>query len=213
MTKQQKEALDQQKAIEKQVNKARKMLKQRSRHRNIADWIEFVTEIIEILVAVIVLAGFFISMLPLVLDMRGLIDNTNDFSFHVFLEHAFNLIIGIEFVRMLIKHTPGSALDVLLFAIARHMVLSGESGADLLWGIASLAGIFAIRKYLYVHSFESSKDHSNFEWIRRACDEPVGMIKENIVEENRAPEDKDGTVNYDRTLENKESVDKIKDGH
>ncbi len=30
----------------------------------------------------------------------------------------------------------------------------------------SIAGIFAIRKYLYVHSFESHEDDTSFEWFR-----------------------------------------------
>lgn len=131
-----------------------------------ADWLELATEIMEIAVAVIVLAGFFISVIPIIREMPDLLDNTNEYSFHVFLEHAFNLVIGIEFVRMLIKHTPGSALGVLLFAIARHMVLDGGSGLELMMSVAAIAGIFIIRKYLYVHSFESKNDNTTFDWIR-----------------------------------------------
>lgn len=136
------------------------------KNRAFADWMELVTEVLEIAVAIIVLVGFVMSVIPLVQDMPGLLDNSNNYSFHVFLEHAFNLVIGIEFIRMLIKHTPGSTLGVLLFAIARHMVLDGSSGLELLMGVGSIAGIFAIRKYLYVHSFESSKDESMFTWFR-----------------------------------------------
>lgn len=40
-------------------------------------------------------------------------------SFQAVLEQAFNLVIGIEFIKMLAKHTPGSAIEVLLFAMAR----------------------------------------------------------------------------------------------
>lgn len=145
---------------------ARKLSDKTKKNRAFADWIELITEILEIAVAVIVLIGFIISVIPLLKDMPGLLDNTNDYTFHVFLEHAFNLVIGIEFIRMLIRHTPGSALEVLLFAIARHIVLDGSSGAELLLGVASIAGIFAIRKYLYVHSFESGSDDKSFHWIK-----------------------------------------------
>lgn len=134
----------------------------RGKHRAFADWIEMITEVLEIAVAVIVLCGFVISVIPLLRDMPGLIENNNAYTFHVFLEHAFNLVIGIEFIRMLIRHTPGSALEVLLFAIARHIVLDGSSGMELLLGVASIAGIFAVRKFLYVHSFESDKDEKGF---------------------------------------------------
>ena len=72
--------------------------------------------ILEIAVAVIVLIGFVLSVVPIVRDMPALLDSSNEYTFHIFLEHAFNLVIGIEFIRMLIKHTPGSALEVLLTA-------------------------------------------------------------------------------------------------
>lgn len=139
-----------------------------NRRHAFTDWLELLTELLEIIVAVIVLGGFVISVIPLVKDMPALLDSSNDYTFHVFLEHAFNLVIGIEFIRMLIKHTPGSALEVLLFAIARHMVLSDASSLELILGVASIAGIFAIRKYLYVHSFESGEDDTSFDWIRWA---------------------------------------------
>ncbi|MGN0242129.1 MAG: hypothetical protein ACI4CS_10615, partial [Candidatus Weimeria sp.] len=108
---------------------------------------------------------FFIAYLTLPFkDMPSLLDNSNDYTFHVFLEHAFNLVIGIEFIRMLIRHTPGAALEVLLFSIARHMVLDSGSGIELVFGVAAIAGIFAIRKFLYVRSFDPGTEHG-YQWI------------------------------------------------
>lgn len=150
----------------REQKRQKRMERSEKKNRAFADWLELVTEIMEISVAVIVLIGFFISVIPIIQEMPGLLDGTNDYSFHVFLEHAFNLVIGIEFVRMLIKHTPGSALGVLLFAIARHMVLDSGNGLELLLSVAAIAGIFIIRKYLYVHSFESRDDNTTFDWIR-----------------------------------------------
>lgn len=125
-------------------------------------WLELMTELLEIIVSMIILAGFFLALVPIIGDMPSLLSNKNSYSFDVFLEYSFNLVIGIEFVRMLVKHTPGSALQVLLFAIARHLVLDGGSGVDLLLGVLAIGGIFAIRKFLYVHSFESRDDGSAF---------------------------------------------------
>ena len=123
-----------------------RILRKTKHNHAFTDWLELVTEILEIAVAVIVLIGFVLSVVPIVRDMPALLDSSNEYTFHIFLEHAFNLVIGIEFIRMLIKHTPGSALEVLLFAIARHMVLSDDSALELVLGVMSIAGIFAIRK-------------------------------------------------------------------
>lgn len=173
--------------------RARRLDKNAKKNRAFADWLELITEILEIAVAVIVLCGFIISVIPLLRDMPGLLDNENDYTFHVFLEHAFNLVIGIEFIRMLIRHTPGSALEVLLFAIARHIVLEGSSGAELLLGVASIAGIFAIRKFLYVHSFESGKDDTSFHWIRSEDKAAEGRKSDNDTAGTNRNNDTTGT--------------------
>ncbi len=60
-------------------------------------------------------------------------------SFTLFLGHAFNLIIGVEFIKMLCRHTPGSAIEVLLFAIARQMVVEHTSPLENLIGIVTIA--------------------------------------------------------------------------
>ncbi len=142
------------------------MEKRKSKNRALSGWLEMAAEVMEILIAVIVLAGFIFSIVPLVREIPSLLTGADKEAFHTFLESAFNLVIGIEFIRMLIKHTPGSALEVLMFALARHMVFDSGSGIELLCGVAAIAGIFAVRKYLYVHSFESKDDECAFEFIK-----------------------------------------------
>ena len=54
---------------------------------------------------------------------------------------------------MLAKHSPGSALEVLLYAIARNMILGHGSATENLLGVAAIGLIFVIRKFLFVPSF------------------------------------------------------------
>ena len=51
---------------------------------------------------------------------------------------------------MLSLHIPGALIEVLLYAIARKILLLPKSGGilELVLGIISIAGLFAIRKYL-----------------------------------------------------------------
>lgn len=60
------------------------------------------------------------------------------------------LVIGVELVVMLSLHIPGALLEVLLYAIARKMLLlpKSEGMGDVLLGVVAIAGLFAIRKYL-----------------------------------------------------------------
>ena len=54
---------------------------------------------------------------------------------------------------MLAKHSPGSALEVLLYAIARNMILGHGTAIENLLGVASIGLIFVIRKFCFVPSF------------------------------------------------------------
>ena len=60
------------------------------------------------------------------------------------------LVIGVELVVMLSLHLPGALIEVLLYAIARKLLLLPKTSGmiDLFLGIISIAGLFAIRKYL-----------------------------------------------------------------
>lgn len=72
------------------------------------------------------------------------------FSFSVddFLSGALLLIMGLEFVKMLALHTADAVVDVLLFTIVRQMIVSHTDAAETLLGVAAVAGIFAVKKYL-----------------------------------------------------------------
>lgn len=67
-----------------------------------------------------------------------------------FLAEALLLVIGVELVVMLSLHIPGVLLEVLLYAIARKLILLPKNSGmmDLLLGIFAIGLIFAIRKYL-----------------------------------------------------------------
>lgn len=60
------------------------------------------------------------------------------------------LVIAVELVVMLSLHLPGAVLEVLLYAIARKLLLLPKNSGmgDLLLGIIAIAGLFAIKKYL-----------------------------------------------------------------
>lgn len=67
------------------------------------------------------------------------------------------LVIGVELVVMLSLHIPGALIEVLLYAIARKLLLlpKSEGMLDLLLGIIAIAGLFAIRKYLVTNDNSS----------------------------------------------------------
>ena len=63
-------------------------------------------------------------------------------------ENLLAIVVGLEFVRMLIDTTPTNILEVLTVAITRHVVLSHDDPWSNVACIACIAGLFAIRRYL-----------------------------------------------------------------
>ena len=64
------------------------------------------------------------------------------------LHNLLTIVVGMEFVRMLIDTTPANILEVLTVAITRHVVLSHDDPWSNLACIGCIAGLFAIRRFL-----------------------------------------------------------------
>ena len=64
------------------------------------------------------------------------------------LHNLLTIVVGLEFVRMLIDTTPANILEVLTVAITRHVVLTHEDPWSNIASVACIAGLFAIRRYL-----------------------------------------------------------------
>ena len=67
---------------------------------------------------------------------------------HHYLHNILTILVGLEFVRMLIDTTPANILEVLTVAITRHVVLSHSDPWSNVASVACIAGLFAIRRFL-----------------------------------------------------------------
>ena len=109
--------------------------------------------LLEITLSGLVLIGLLFSIVPLLKWMPGLLFDGNDAEIRTFLERALDIVIGIEFIKMLAKHSPGSSLEVLLYAIARHLVVGHDSALENLLSVGAIALIFIVRKFFFVPAF------------------------------------------------------------
>ena len=75
-------------------------------------------------------------------------------SFSNFLKNALGLVVGVEFVKMLVRHTMDNVVEVLIFAISRHLIVYHLEIWKILIGVLCMAILFAIRKFLVVSSDE-----------------------------------------------------------
>jgi len=65
-----------------------------------------------------------------------------------YLHDVLTVVVGLEFVRMLIDTTPATILEVLTVAITRHVILTHDDPWSNLASVACIAGLFAIRRFL-----------------------------------------------------------------
>ena len=107
--------------------------------RRILHWIERGIAIITILVLIAALALELYSMFT----TAGYLTDIS-----TYLHNVLTIVVGLEFVRMLIDTTPASILEVLTVAITRHVILSHDDPWSNVACVACIAGLFAIRRFL-----------------------------------------------------------------
>lgn len=112
-------------------------------------------QIFEVLVAAIVIVAILITLLNVPGDLRQLY---LDGQFNTFLINIFNIIIGIELLKMLCRHDLDSVVEVLLFAVAREMIIQHMPIHETLIGIVAIAILFLIRKFLFVSALDKQQE-------------------------------------------------------
>ena len=106
----------------------------------------------EVILAAVSIAFVAIGILYLAGQLFGFnaaVEQTNlQTSFEELLSDILLLVVGVELALMLVRRTPESLIEVMFFVVARKMLIKTDSFWDLILGVAALAGLFAIRKYL-----------------------------------------------------------------
>jgi len=116
-----------------------------------------VTHLFELIIAFLLLAVIAVKIVEVSAKMVGFEITILAMDFQSILSTTLALIIGVEFIKMLCRHTPETVIDVLLFAIARQIVIYHEKTLDLLVGMVAIAGLFASKKFL-LDKFVKNRD-------------------------------------------------------
>ncbi len=106
----------------------------------------------ELLLAISVIVALLIVLCE-VPHLFSMLWNTTG-QFNVFLESIFEMIIGIELLKMLCRHDLDSVVEVLLFAVARGLIIEHMPIYFTLLGIIAIAILFMIRKFLFVSALD-----------------------------------------------------------
>ena len=103
----------------------------------------------EILISILVGIAIIAFGVRLVHTGINIVTSTTDVSALVtILDDAIVLAIGAELIKMLCKHTPETIIEVLAFALARHLIVTPTSALENIVTVAAIAILFGIRKFL-----------------------------------------------------------------
>ena len=105
-----------------------------------------ILHVIERFIAVLTILAL---VAALVMEIWTMVQDVHYFEdVHHMLHNLLTIVVGLEFVRMLIDTTPANILEVLTVAITRHVILNHDEPWSNVACIACIAGLFAIRRFL-----------------------------------------------------------------
>ncbi len=112
-------------------------------------YMQTICEILELTAAVLVLIAILLSLFSIVKDItvfRHLLNDTA--AFKVFLDNIFTIVIGIEFLAMLCRPNSDNVIEVLIFLVARHMIVGDTTPFEDFVSVISVALLCILRRYL-----------------------------------------------------------------
>ena len=102
--------------------------------------------LLELLMAAIVLVGVVMAILGLVMDgmlFRSILRDSGGLILYV--ERIFSIVIGIEFMQMLCRPNTDNVIEIIIFLVARHMIVGETTPVQNLISILSLTVLIILR--------------------------------------------------------------------
>ncbi len=110
-----------------------------------------VIHILERIIAVILMIVVAVAAVYLTIDIiTGLREGFDEKLIKTVLEDSFNIIIVLEFIRVLVKHSMGMVVEVLIFALARRLIVTEQAAIEVALTVVVIAVLLACRKFLFV---------------------------------------------------------------
>ena len=107
------------------------------------------------LVAAILIVGLLITLTHVPEQMAELFQKDE---FNNFLSSIFEIIIGIELLKMFCRHNLDSVVEVMIFTVSREMIINHMAITETLIGIIAIALLFVVRKFLFVSALDKDEE-------------------------------------------------------
>ena len=116
-------------------------------HHKVVSVIQKILHVLEFAISVLTLVVL-VGMLGIEIYQMCTIPGEYFASLDHFLHNILTIVVGLEFVRMLIDLTPANTLEVLIVAISRQVILNHNDPIANVACVLCIAGLFATRRYL-----------------------------------------------------------------
>ncbi|WP_077074504.1 phosphate-starvation-inducible PsiE family protein [Aedoeadaptatus urinae] len=141
----------------------------------------------EFAMAVIIFVGIIVSLPDLFKYMFEIVNSAQAHSyklFQSFLAHVLLMVIGLEFVAMLINHEEYQVIYIMIMVVARKMLIYGDNTRDLFIGVLAIAVLFVVRKYFTIHKILANAGVAIFDANTR-----MESVNEHLVRDIESRED------------------------
>lgn len=128
-------------------------------------FIQSICVLLDLAAAILVLVAILLSIASIVRDItvfQRLLTDTSEFK--RYLEQIFMIVIGIEFLGMLCRPNSENVIEVLIFLVARHMIVGDTTPYQDFVSVISVALLCVVRRYLRVtgeKQKEKQKENEN----------------------------------------------------
>ncbi len=116
----------------------------------------------EVVFALVIFAGVVIHLT----HIPGIMLN-RETEFIDFLQFLLEGLVGLELIMMLCRHDLDSIIEVMIFTVTKYLVVNHESAVGILIGVAAVAVLFAIRKFLFLSAEELAERKKHADYIQR----------------------------------------------
>lgn len=112
----------------------------------------------ELFIGLFVIVGIVIALIGIVGDIGILWQNRGDMdAFYQYLDAIFTIVISIEFLKMLCQPNSDTVLEVLIFLVARHMIIGDTTAVEDLISVISITVLFGVKKLVKLTAKKTGK--------------------------------------------------------
>lgn len=116
--------------------------------RSIWDSASFLERIMAVIVFIAIITAIISLWEPFLFFLAH---RTEHGAFLEFVGTVFSVVIGIEFFKLLCKPGKDTLLEVLMFVVARHMIIEETTTLENLTSILTIGLLFVIDRFLLVN--------------------------------------------------------------